>query len=716
MTFTEIMKKLVVLSLCIFSAFVNAQTSAYNEAPPVFPNCINVNTERQETCFYNQLHTHLRARFKVPQNVIDDTYNGQITILFEVAKSGHFKVVHSDAAYPELTAEVNRVFKTLEAVKPGTYNGNPTFKQYNIVLKIPLQDQTVTWREVFLESPKKLPSKRKDIELTKLEKAAKEEYGKMQKSLKKSANKKFTSSLNIPFSHQVYSRFDKSLNIVGANSHTAVKPFLYDNVSKYYDLKAVQDSLKIPGRSWLERKFFNEHMLQVEGDSYWFTVDPAADLQLGKDLDANFKSTFNNTRAVFIQGGLGKTFAFSASVFESQGRFAQYYNEYIETLKAFGPDPAIVPGRGIAKRFKTNAYDYPMAEGYLSYSPATFLNVQFGHGKQFIGDGYRSLFQSDVTSPYPFLKLNTKFWKIKYTNTWLWLKDVRPDVVVEDAFLTKYIANHYLSWNATKRLNIGFFESVMWSNTNGRGFDVNYLNPVVFYRAIEFETGQGAGNAIMGLSSKYKVNDAINVYGQFILDEFSIGDVKAGKKSYKNKFGHQLGIKYYDAFKVKDLMLQLEYNQVRPYVYSHNTIKLNYAHNNMPIAHFWGANFKELIAIGRYSHNRLFGEAKAIFGIRGLDFNTKDDSYSYGGDIYKSYDSRPFDNGVEIGQGVKVNSINANLKAGYLINPATNLKAFVDFSYRNIEPQMENPPFWGNETVWINFGFRTDLFNWYFDR
>ena len=170
------------------------------------------------------------------------------------------------------------------------------------------------------------------------------------------------------------------------------------------------------------RKIWNEHLVQLQSEDYWFTIDPIFDLAIGKDTDADFTYTYNNTRGVYVQGGLGNKLSFSASVYESQGRFAQYYNQYAESLKAFGPDPAIIPGRGIAKRFKDDAYDYPVAEGYLSYSPAKFLNVQFGHGKNFIGDGYRSLLQSDVSSPYPYLKLNTKFWNIKYTNTWTWLK------------------------------------------------------------------------------------------------------------------------------------------------------------------------------------------------------------------------------------------------------------------------------------------------------
>ena len=157
------------------------------------------------------------------------------------------------------------------------------------------------------------------------------------------------------------------------------------------------------------RKLFNERLVQVHGKDYWFTIDPIFDHQVGKDFDADFDTTFNNTRGIYIQGGLGKKINFSTSIFQSQGRFAQYYNEYAETLKAFGPDPAIIPGRGIAKRFKDDDYDYPVAEVYLSYTPVSFLNIQFGYGKNFIGDGYRSLFISDVASPSTFFKLNTTF-------------------------------------------------------------------------------------------------------------------------------------------------------------------------------------------------------------------------------------------------------------------------------------------------------------------
>tara|TARA_R110002074_G_scaffold265101_2_gene437323 strand:- start:188 stop:2287 length:2100 start_codon:yes stop_codon:yes gene_type:complete len=698
------MKQFIVLLLLLVQYNSYAQNNSYNEKPPVFSNCETVEIDALQKCFDKNIYARIYGNFKVPQKAINENYRGEVVVLFEVDTTGQFKVIYVDAMYEELKTEVKRVISIFPKVKPATYNGRPMYKQYSIPIKIPLVNKAVVTKDLAEVG-----------EVSKLEQASQAEYDRVNNDLQAFENKRFSSQLNIQFTHSDYSRFDRNMNLIGINSHTASKPFVYEDVANYYDFDAEKERLQKETETWIGRKLWNEHLVQLQGKAYWFTVDPVFDLQVGKDTDADFSSTYNNTRGFVVQGGLGEKFSFFASVFESQGRFADYVNRYAESLKAFGPDPAIVPGRGIGKRFKTDSYDYPVAEGYLSYAPAKFINIQFGHGKNFIGDGYRSLLLSDVTSPHPFLKLNTKFWKIKYTNTWMWLKDVRPEVTEDGAFLTKYIANHYLSWNVSKRFNLGLFESVMWRDTNDRGFDINYLNPVIFYRAIEFQTGQAAGNAILGASAKYKWNDNINIYSQFVLDEFSLEDVKAGEKSWKNKFGYQIGVKYFNAFKVDNLLLQFEYNRVRPFTYSHNTIVLNYANFNQPMAHLWGANFSEAILIGRYKYKRWYADAKLIFGVRGLDFNDGTDNFSYGGDIYRNYNDRPFDNGVEIGQGNKANIFNGNLQAGYMINPASNLKVFTDITVRNFNPEATTATTFKNSTTWFNFGLRTDLFNWYFD-
>ena len=696
------MKRFLLFVSIFLSMFCNGQNISTYEKPPAFKECDSIAVNQLKSCFNYTLNKFIFENYKVPSILDEESFKGDVKVLFEVNKDGDFKVIYIDAIYDELKQEGHRVFKSLPKIQPATYNGKPTFIQYSIDIAIPLKQPVMGGIDEGDNTLKAQDS---------LNASLSNEYDKINAEVRTYEKLEYASQLNVPFTHAYYARFDDEMNAIGANSHTAAKPFLYADVAKYYDIKAEKESLVKKTDSWLGRKLYNEHLVQVQGKDYWFTVDPILDLQVGKDTEANFSSSWNNTRGIFIQAGLGKRFNLTTSFYESQGRFADYFNQYAESLKAFGPDPAIIPGRGIAKRFKSDSYDYPVAEAYLSYTPVDFLNIQFGHGKNFIGDGYRSLFQSDVSSPYPFLKLNVNFWKIKYTSTWMWLKDVRPEVTVDGAFFTKYMANHFLSWNVSKRLNIGLFESVMWADTNNRGFDINYLNPIIFFRAIEFQTGQDAGNVILGLSGKYKWNNKVNIYGQFILDEFSLSDVKAGEKSWKNKFGFQLGAKYFNAFKIDNLLLQLEYNQVRPYTYSHNSIILNYAHFNQPMAHLWGSNFRELVLIGRYNYKRWFADAKFIIGQRGYDFNTTDDSFNYGGNIYADEDNRVSDTGIKIGQGNKTKSFMTEIQAGYLINPETNLKLFTNIIYRDFNPEAITASTMDSNTLWFSIGIRTDLFN-----
>ncbi len=676
---------------------------------PQFSECENVDFEQEEQCFATTLKTKVLGEFKLPEAVLKDNYEGEMVVLFEVTKEGVFKSIYVDADYPELKEEVNRIFETLPKVSPATYNSRAIDMQFRMPVKIPLERNSV--ESEFVSGSVEAVASEVSSEESLLKKPVIEEYDQI-KSLE-FEHPRLQSEINIPLSHEFYSRFEDEVNRVGTNFHSASKPFLFSEVQPYYDFEAEFTALQKPAESWVGRKLWNEHLFTFQAEDYWFTVDFALDLQVGKDLDSDLDVTYNNTRAAIFQGGLGKNFNFYSVVYENQGRFADYFNHYAESLRPGSEGRAIIPGRGIAKSFMGQAYDYPVAEGYLSFSPGKYFNLQFGHGKNFIGDGYRSLLLSDVAAPYPFFKLNTTFWKVKYTNTWMSLRDVRPEVTGEGSYRTKFMANHYLSYNVTKRLNIGFFESVMWENDNNRGFDLNYLNPVIFYRAIEFSTGAQAGNAIIGLTGKYKWNDHFLSYGQWLIDEFSSTDVFGGEGSWKNKHGFQLGTKYFNAFNVEDLYLQLEYNQVRPYTYSHNTITLNYGHSNQSMAHLWGANFRELVAIARYNRGRYYGHVKAILGERGFDFS--DSGAYYGGNIYRSEEDRPFETGVEIGQGNNTDSFYAETEVGYIVNPSTNLKFFGSFIYRNFDPQVTTPANFDQTTYWINIGLRTDIFNWYFD-
>lgn len=692
----------------IFYGF-SQEKPLYQNKYPVFPNCENQVFKNLEICFDQQLNEQVNKEFKVPQEVKDDGFHGKVIVLFEITPEGIFNVLYVDAYTESLKEEVQRVFDSLPKVKPATHNGRPTYAQFRLSIKIPLSNNSqelTNLRNYGQTKPSKMER-------------AKNEYDSIENHEKTFKNRQASSHINIPLSHEVYNRFDQEMNRVGTNAHTESKPFLYSEVKPYYDFETENDKLKWKEKSWFGRKLFNEHLVRLQGEDYWFTADIAADLQIGKDFDADYSYTYNNTRAAMISGGLGKSFNFNVVVYESQGKFAQYFNQYARSLNTGeGGTPGIVPGRAIAKNYGNNnsAFDYLVSTGYISYNPSKYFNFQLGHGKNFIGDGYRSMLLSDVGNPYPYFKISTTFWKLKYTNTWASLRDVRLDVASEGSYRTKYMANHYLSYNVTKRLNIGLFESVLWDNGNDRGFDFNYLNPIIFYRAIEFSTGPDGGNALIGLSGKYKWSDNFNTYGQLAIDEFSSANIFSTDGSYKNKLGYQLGFKYYNAFKVDNLNLQVEYNQARPYTYSHNDVVLNYGNNNQPLAHLWGANFREFIAIARYKRKRMFGHAKFIYGKRGFELNKDLDPF-YGGDIYGSENNRIKTNGNDILQGNTSNYLYGELKLGYILNPATNLKIYASLIYRDVSPKFKDTVYnyQKGTTTWINFGFRTDLFNWYYD-
>lgn len=683
----------------LFPVFSQTNTSIF-EKYPVFPECSDTTITELELCFNNTLQEFVYSNFEVPEIVATENYKGAVAVFFEINKEGEFRVIMVDAVYDELKQEARRVFDMLPQIEPATYNGDPAYVQFTLAIKIPLVAPV----------KEELPSE--PTSETQPDEVVLNEYDNLEKLPYE--NEEYTSQINIPLSHHNYSLFDPALNRVGQNNHTAQKPYIYSEVNRYYNFEEENNKILKNKTSWFGRKFWNEHMVTIKGKDYWITLDPGVDLQVGKDTDTDI-DTYNNTRLVYTQGGIGKNFNFFAVIYESQGRFADYFNRFAEARKPDGGNPAIIPGRGIAKEFKEDSYDYPIATGHISYSPSKTFNFQLGHGKNFIGDGYRSLLFSDNASPYPFFKVNTTFWKIKYTNTWMSLRDVRPEVTADGSFRTKYIANHYLSYNVTKRLNIGLFESVIWENDNDRGFDFNYLNPVIFYRAIEFSTGSRGGNAIIGLSGKFKFSDKVNLYSQLVIDEFSSGDISGGDGSYKNKIGYQLGAKYYDAFKVDGLLLQAEYNRVRPYTYSHNTVVLNYGHNNQSLAHTLGANFSEFIGIARYQKGRIFGDAKVIVAKRGFEFNTEEDMFFYGGSIYGTEDNRISDNGNDLAQGNTTDFFHAELQAGYLLNPATNLKVYASVIFRDFKPEINTADVFENQTTWVNFGIRTDLFNWYYD-
>ncbi|MFL5773769.1 MAG: capsule assembly Wzi family protein [Flavisolibacter sp.] len=398
------------------------------------------------------------------------------------------------------------------------------------------------------------------------------------------------------------------------------------------------------------------NLYEVKTNDFILTVNPVFQYYLGKEKD-NDEHIFLNTRGAALRGRIANKIGFAAYITDNQERDPIYVQQYVKAKKA-------VPGQGFYKDFKKTGYDYFDARGYITFNATRYIDFQFGYDKNFIGNGYRSLLLSDISSPYLFFKINTRIWRFNYQNLFIELNSAQR-LNADQLFPKKYAAIHHLDMGITKWLNLGLFEGVVFGRVNH--FEFGYLNPIIFYRSIEQQNGS-IDNAVIGFDAKANVAKRFQFYGQLLVDEFNFEEIKRAKGWWGNKYGWQVGAKYINAFQIKNLDLQIESNRVRPFTYSHRDSVANYTHYNQPLAHPLGANFQEWIGIARYQPaNKWLLEAKAFYMYRGKDSG----NVSFGGNIFLPNvpPYRKNDFGYEVGSGVESKTGLASFLISYELKP-----------------------------------------------
>ncbi|WP_188506656.1 gliding motility protein RemB [Parapedobacter pyrenivorans] len=513
-----------------------------------------------------------------------------------------------------------------------------------------------------------------------------------------------------PYSYHFYQKLNNTLYDTGTRLHTALKPMIIDSA-----LRARYDTLMQLGvrqrNSWGGRKLYNEHLVDIKKDEYTFYADFLPDFQIGRDFAGGGRTTWLNTRGAQAGVTVEDKFSLYVNFFENQGVFPDYVGDYIFTH-------TITPGQGYGKTMESNPRikDWMYGSAVLSYTAAKYLNVTLAYDKNFIGDGYRSLLLSDVSSNYTSLKLTGELGNVQYMSMWAYMLDpMHPrslDSVRRAGDNWKWGAFQYLDWNVDNRFSIGLFQSVVWGSRNAagrRGFDFNYLNPIIFMRPVELTNTSSPDKMHLGLNTKYKALKNLTVYGQFLLGEFTAKEFFAGNGHVNNKWAAQLGFRGFDAFGIKDLNFLAEYNTARPYTYSHFDPVSNYSNYGQPLAHPWGANFRELVGILNYSYQRFDFSFHGTWGKFGTD---PDSTTNYGNDIFKSYSTHLRVYGNRIGQGVSNNLLYANGRVSYLFNPKYNLRIEAGAVYRR-----HGVPSLGkhHQTGMFTLGLRASFRNFYYD-
>lgn len=529
-------------------------------------------------------------------------------------------------------------------------------------------------------------------------------------------------------------RFTERNEILGnqfsKDLQTAVKPFLrasavstmlneennksiFDKFNSSWmqtDNPELRVSLKAEAEKLLRKKLLNLPFYKYKGffyglldKDYSFFINPT--INTGRSIFENAGGNIlsQNTRGAELRGSIGGKLGFYTYLTDNQTYFTKTIEEYIAKY-------GVIPGEGFWKKFNNNGMDFFNAKGYITFQPIKkIMNMQFGNDRNFIGNGYRSLILSDFSKDYMFLKVNTHVGAIEYQNLFANLKDYQP-LYGNNLLPSKYMALHRLGINLFKKLNIGLNEMIIFDrsdSTSNGGFDLEYLNPVIFYRAVESNLGS-RDNALMAFDWKYIFLKHFSFYGQFILDEFKLKYIKEKSDWWGNKNGWQLGMKYLNVAGIANLDAQVEVNQVRPYTYSHSMSSQSFSHYNQALAHPLDANFREMVGNLRYQPTKkLYLQFTGMYAQKGAD--SSDGALNYGGNLRLSSETRTSEFGVKFLQGVKQTITGVAFQANYMLKH----NLFLDFSFmmKNISSAQAIQDI---KEQYISFGLRLNI--WPVDR
>ena len=479
--------------------------------------------------------------------------------------------------------------------------------------------------------------------------------------------------------------------------HSSFKPYLSASLNNFSDTSI--GFLHFPIKNFFLTKTFNEG--PSKRNQFQTQVLPIIDLQAGYDvLEKRFVSeTFGGAH---VKLNINNDFTFALTAIGGRVSYPNFTDTIIKTTQ-------LIPGLGRAYKNADGSYSFSNLTGYLSYSPNSTFNFQLGKDKHFIGDGYRSLLLSDLSNNNPYFGINAHIWHIQYNVWYSWMQDFSRFDGSQKSLQNKFGTFHYLTYNATKEFSISFFENVIFqgNDTNrNRSFDVNYLNPIIFYRPQEYSLGS-PDNEMMGLNLSVKLFKCLKLYAQGVADEFYFKEIKAGNGWWANKQGWQFGAKYINAFKVKGLTLQAEYNEVRPYTYSHGSVQQNYSNYGQPLTHPLGANFREYLGFASYRANRWMLSFQGMSATVGKDTMGS----NLGQNVFLSYTTRPYEYGHHTTQGNKTQLLQSDIKFTYYAIPQLNLRLELGYIQRSIKDDLG----YELQSPYIYIGIKTSIHQFYRD-
>jgi hypothetical protein len=316
-------------------------------------------------------------------------------------------------------------------------------------------------------------------------------------------------------------------------------------------------------KSFLYRN--RRNLYSASGDKYTLFFDPNIVSQAtvsSLKTSANDERIYDYGSGFVTRGTIGDHLGFFVDIIDSQEWGSRTYPVQKETT---------LPGRGFVT-FKGNHAEFDETIASLTWTDGPF-RIQFGRDKTIWGHGKEgTLGLFNFASPCNLLRLETQFWRLKYSFIAAELIQYPPmaefyyqnppKAGADSVAIKKLFSAHRLDIDFTNRLNMGFYETVIY----GGRWELGYLNPVMFFRGAEHTYGDH-DNVGMGADFRFFPHHSQSIYGEVFVDD--IKTTKLGTGWYGNKLAGQIGTFLVEPFNIPDVDARIEYTRIEPWVYTH---------------------------------------------------------------------------------------------------------------------------------------------------
>lgn len=361
------------------------------------------------------------------------------------------------------------------------------------------------------------------------------------------------------------------------------------------------------------------------GEGYSVFVDPITvrSAVLGS-RDTDDRRVYLAGNGAVARGTVGDHIGFHLDVRDSQEWGSRYYPPQSVTT---------MPGRGFVA-FKGDCADFDETTAELTWSSGPFT-LLYGRGENIWGRGRQgTLAMSGYASPYEMFRLETMFWKLRYTFVAAEI-EAYPSMAMyyyntstDSVTVPKRFTAHRLEIDLHERLTIGLNEAIMY----GGRWDLAYLNPVMFLRGAEHTNGDH-DNAAMGADFRLLLRRGYSLYGELFIDDLMTK--RLGTDWYGNKLAWQYGLYAVEPFRLGGFDARVEYTRIQPWVYTHKYPINVYDHYGSTLGYWTGPNSDEISAELRKRFSRRFSVSILSYRIR---HGANPSGSNIGGDIHDGFD------------------------------------------------------------------------------